>query len=165
MSINGNITVCVNRDGSPFVCFKYIKSSSFHVFRFALPCAHCLEASGLLAARETSLGSPGALFSKLELSLPVRFSKRVSASRNTLFLLYPRIVAISRAASTLLSSRKAGEVVRATPNSLADSASPCALMIIDCLSCSACSTKYLARSACCYAICFSSMALVNSAPK
>ena len=69
-------------------------------------------------------GGPWALFSRLESKEPVKLRSKVSASKKTLFLLCDKIVAMSRAASTLLSSRKAGEVERACPRSLADSASP-----------------------------------------
>ena len=105
------------------------------------------------------------LFSRFSSKEPVKLSSKVSASKKTLFLLCERIEEMSRAACTLLSSRKAGDLVMAAPSSLADSASPCALMMICCLSYSACSTKYFALSAYCWAICFSSIALVNSCPK
>ena len=123
-----------------------------------IPSLHWL----LIAAYTESLR----LFFSRFLSKPlVRFISSVSASRKTLLRLLDMIVAISRAASILLKSRKAGERVRASPRSLAACASPVALIIVDLLSWMAYSTRYFARSACCWAICFSSIAFVNSGPK
>jgi hypothetical protein len=59
----------------------------------------------------------------------VRLRKRESESRNTLFLLWANEVAISLAASILLSSIKAGDFFKARPKSSADFASPDALII------------------------------------
>ena len=120
---------------------------------------HCLAPSG-----------GGCVFISLLLSrLPsrpeVKFMRRVSASRKTRLRERAMMLAISRDASILRSSRKAGDVARASPRSSAALASPFAAMMRERLSCSAYWTRYLARSACCWAICFSSMAFWNSLPK
>jgi len=62
------------------------------------------------------------------------FKRRVSESRNTLFLLLLKSVAMSFAASSLLISKKAVFFFRDSPMSLADSASADAEMILDLLS-------------------------------
>ena len=94
---------------------------------------HLLWITSLVAV-VALLPLPGALLSSYPSKPCVKFIKRVSASRNTRFLLLDMMVAISRAASILLKSRKAGERVRASPSSLAAWASPVALIIVDLLS-------------------------------
>ena len=108
---------------------------------------------------------PPTFFSRLPSKPPVRFISRVSASRKTRLRDLDIMVAISLAASILLNSKNAGDVDKAWPRSSAALASPLALTMVDRLSWKACSTRYFALSAYCWAICFSSMAFVNSVPK
>ena len=69
-----------------------------------------------------------------------RFSSKLSELRKTLFAAPEIVPAMSRAASIFLSVIKAGFCWMASPIRRAEVASPCALMIALCLSCSALST-------------------------
>lgn len=71
---------------------------------------------------------------------PTRFSSKLSELRNTLFAAPEIVPAMSRAASIFLSVMKAGFCWMASPIRRAEVASPCALIMALCLSCSALST-------------------------
>lgn len=58
-------------------------------------------------------------FSRFASRPDVRLRSRVSASRNTLFLLLERVVAMFLAVSTLRSSKNAGDFFIDSPNNLA----------------------------------------------
>ena len=69
-----------------------------------------------------------------------KFSNKLSELRNTLLAAPEMVPAMSRAASIFLSVMKAGFCWMASPIRRAEVASPCALMMALCLSCSALST-------------------------
>ncbi len=69
-----------------------------------------------------------------------RFNSKLSELRNTLLAAPEMVPAMSRAASIFLRVMKAGFSWMASPISRAEVASPCALMMALCLSCSALST-------------------------